>query len=105
MSGERSLAQPRGLDAPSRIALAQLAFEITWFAVISAAPVLAGFTSVVHAVASLGTYCSFGALLRVVIATRRRERPGGPSLTNWDHGLALAGTAMLAYAVSRMMAG
>ena len=102
---DRSLVRARGLDAPSRRALTQLAFEVTWFAAISAAPVFAGFTSAVHAVASFGTYCSFGALLRVVIAARRRERPGGPSLTNWDHGLALAATAMLAYAVSRMMTG
>ena len=105
MSGERSLQAARGLDASSRRAMTQFAFEVTWFTAISITPVVAGFTSPVHAVASLGTYCSFGALLRVVIAARRRERPGGPSLTNWDHGLALAGMAMLAYAAARMMTG
>lgn len=103
MNGPETLPRPRWLDPASRRVVARLSFSLGWFGMIAFAPALAGVTAEANAMAALGTYCSFGALLRVFIAARHREKPCGASLNSWDECLALVGAAMLAYAAARMM--
>jgi hypothetical protein len=95
--------RPRGLDAASRRTLARFTLELCWFAAIAAGPAVMGHGSQAEAAASFGTYCSFAALIRVVISARRRERPGGPSLNGWDQCLGMTAAAMLGYAAARML--
>jgi hypothetical protein len=83
------------MDQVSRQALLRFTLELAWFAAIAIGPALVGHASKAEAAAAFGTYCSFAALLRVVISARRRERPGGPSLNGWDHCLGLTAAAML----------
>ena len=72
---------------------------------IAFVPALVGAATPASAAASLGTYCSFGALFRVFIATRQGERPAAASLNSWDECLALVAAAMLAYFASRFLEG
>ncbi len=103
ITSNRQHPAPRRLDAASRQVLARFCFGLGWFGMIAFGPALAGVTTEASAAASLGTYCSFGALLRVFIAARRGEKPGAATLNSWDECLALVAAAMLAYFAARFL--
>ena len=103
MNGPETLPRPSWLDPASRRVVARFSFSVGWFGIIAFAPALAGLTPQANATAALGTYCSFGALLRVFIAARHHEKPCAPSLNSWDECLALVAVGMLAYAAARML--
>ena len=92
-----------GLDPTSRQTIARLLFQLVCYAFLAAAPVLTGFVPAADGVTAFGSYCSFSALLHVVRATRRGERVCGPSLNEFDEGIAAAGIGLLAFFVARML--
>ena len=102
-SKQEPLPSATRLDAASRRVIARFCFEVAWFGMIAFAPALTGIVAVANAAASLGTYCSFAALLRVLVAARRKEKPCVGSLNGWDECLALVAAAMLAYFASRVL--
>ncbi len=91
------------VGAATRRVVTRFCFEVGWFGLVAFVPVAVGFAPAATALATLGTYCSFAALLRVWIAARRRERPGGASLNSWDECLALVGAALLAGFAARVV--
>ncbi len=103
ITSNRPLPAPRGLDAASRRVLARFCFGLGWFGMIAFVPALVGVTTPASAAASFGTYCSFGALLRVFIAARQGEKPGAATLNSWDECLALVAAGMLAYFAARFL--
>ena len=99
----KSRTDPEEAGAASRRVVARFCFEVGWFGMIAFVPAALGVVPAATALAALGTYCSFAALLRVFIAARRGERPCAASLNSWDECLALVGAALLAYFAARVL--
>ena len=91
------------LDQTSRHALVRFALALVSVSGVAFLPVLSGTISLADGFGALSTYCTLTAIIKFVLASFHRSKPGAPSLTEWDESLALIATSSLAHMASGLL--